>query len=663
MGKSKLLWLVSILVFLIIAKINMDGSQENTAFQGIAESREVIVNSENAVGIRNIHVTPGQSIEKGRLLVELEGRELTLRINEISHRLEELKLQGGVDRDAIRSQIAALKAEQKVIIARADHEINRIRSRLALNKELAKGLASLVPEEKTHQNRSPIKTEIKNLKEEKRLKRSQIQLRINALKKQLFSSEKPVDVRTQSLEKELALLLTERKKLLVYAQMDAVVGSILRKAGEQVSPFVPILTLYRPSPSFVKAYIHEAVHHRAKVGETVAVVSHSDRKKRVTGKIEGTGSRIVEYPVRLRKRPDLVISGREVEIRLPEGNPFLLGEKVMVYPLKDTESLYPAWVKKKINPWLGLNLFAAEPENPDQKQHVPMDIQRSASLGHIPEIEASGLIYLPDLNRFLLISDETKEKSPVLYLMDPDGVIRSKARIRGMDTIDDMEAICADRSGNIFLACSQSRKKNGTLPNNRKILAKINRNGTDFEVLKQFYLADLLKSAAGKSRTAKWTRFIKNGDIEIEGMFYHRRDLYLGFKKPLKDGRAVILRIREIEKALEENRIRPDRMDIWRELDLKSDDSNTGVGISDLLFHDNRLYALFSAQKKGSRTGMLRVFDGEGILMEEYGLGNPNPEGIAFCKDPMDAKKRNLVITFDGGGKKPSKMLRMGALK
>ena len=151
-----------------------------------------------------------------------------------------------------------------------------------------------------------------------------------------------------------------------------------------------------------------------------------------------------------------------------------------------------------------MNLYAAEPEDSNQKPKVPIDIGRSASLGHIPEIEASGLIYLPDLNRFLLISDETKEMAPVLYLMDPDGVIRSKTRIRGLDTIDDMEAICADTFGNFFLACSQSRKKDGTRPDNRKILAKINRNGTDFEVLKRFYLADLLKGAAGKNRAAKW---------------------------------------------------------------------------------------------------------------------------------------------------------------
>ena len=155
MGKRKLLWLVWILAFLIIAKINMDGSRENTAFQGIAESREVIVNSENAVEIRNIHVTPGQSIEKGRLLVELERRELTLRINEISHRLEELKLQGGIDRDCIGSQIVEFQAEQKVIIARADHEINRLQSRSALNKELTQGLKSLLPEEPNDKKTQP----------------------------------------------------------------------------------------------------------------------------------------------------------------------------------------------------------------------------------------------------------------------------------------------------------------------------------------------------------------------------------------------------------------------------------------------------------------------------------------------------------------------------
>ena len=86
---------------------------------------------------------------------ELEGRELTLQINDITHRLAELKLRGGMDRDVIRSQIAALKAEQKVIMAWADHDINRLQIRLALNQELTQGLTSLLPEEQPHKKHNP----------------------------------------------------------------------------------------------------------------------------------------------------------------------------------------------------------------------------------------------------------------------------------------------------------------------------------------------------------------------------------------------------------------------------------------------------------------------------------------------------------------------------
>ena len=50
----------------------------------------------------------------------------------------------------------------------------------------------------------------------------------------------------------------------------------------------------------------------------------------VEGDVVGVGSRIVEYPVRLRKRQDIQIWGREVLIKIPENNAFLLGEKVRI---------------------------------------------------------------------------------------------------------------------------------------------------------------------------------------------------------------------------------------------------------------------------------------------------------------------------------------------
>lgn len=660
MRKTRLLYLFWILVLIFIAKSNMDERQENTAFQGIVESREVIVNSEKAVEIKKIHVTQGQVIDKGRLLVELERPELTMSINEISHSLEELRLQGGINRDNTRSQIERLKAEKKVINTEADRKISQLQSRLSFNKEVAAGLESISVETQGQKKRSPMETEIENLEEERRLKLSQIQVQIDTLEKHLFSSETPTEVKIESLEKELNLLMAEKKKLLVYAETDGMVGSVLCKVGEKISPFVPIMTIYNQSPGFVRAYIHEKVHHKAQAGEEVEVASLSDTGKRVTAKIVGTGSRIVEYPIRLRKRPEFPVFGREVEISLPEENAFLLGEHVMVYPLENSETMMTT-LKKTLSYCLNLYLYAAESDDTNTQERGMLDIRHSKSLGKIPEIEASGLIYLADMNRFLLISDETGDMSPALYLMDEDGMVKDKVLIHGIETIDDMEAICQDDKGNIYIACSQSRKKDGSLPNNRKILAKIQRNGSELHVKTQVYLYDLLKEAARKKTDAEWSRFLREQDFEVEGMFYHEQDLFIGLKKPLKDHKAVILRIKDIEKVLSEGRIRPENVGIWRELELGDEVLGKAAGISDMILHKNCLYVLCSARHDHTMLGSLQVYDMEGNKIQTEYFEDLKPEGIV----PFYGKggRENLVITFDEDGKRSSKMLRLEGLK
>ena len=183
-----------------------------------------------------------------------------------------------------------------------------------------------------------------------------------------------------------------------------------------------------------------------------------------------------------------VPSTKELEILLTEKKKLLVyarmdgmvgsvlckvGEKVMVYPMKNRERQVLVSVRERLSRWLNLSLCAAELGDSDQKSKGVLNIQRSNSLGNIPEIEASGLIYMPDLEQFLLVGDETEDKAPVLYLMDQDAMVREKVLICGMETINDMEAICEDDHENIFVACSQSRKKDGSLPDNRKILAKI----------------------------------------------------------------------------------------------------------------------------------------------------------------------------------------------
>jgi HlyD family secretion protein len=67
-----------------------------------------------------------------------------------------------------------------------------------------------------------------------------------------------------------------------------------------------------------------------KVGQQVRIESLTEPKVTLIGTVTGVSSRIVEYPVRLRKISDLQMWGRQIIIKIPENNRLLMGEKVII---------------------------------------------------------------------------------------------------------------------------------------------------------------------------------------------------------------------------------------------------------------------------------------------------------------------------------------------
>ena len=126
------------------------------------------------------------------------------------------------------------------------------------------------------------------------------------------------------------MLVKEKNGLAICAPIKGVIGSVSFKEGEKVSPFSSILTLHTKSPSYVKGYIHENAYNRVAVKSKVKIVSLAGSNDKTIGEVVGVGSRIVEFPLRLRKRPDIQVWGREVQIKIPEENKFLLGEKILI---------------------------------------------------------------------------------------------------------------------------------------------------------------------------------------------------------------------------------------------------------------------------------------------------------------------------------------------
>lgn len=312
--------------------ISLISRVESTQFFGIAETREIIVNSESAVDIKKIAVTEGQCVEKGDLLVELSSPELEMKINHISHQLDELKVRNGVDKVALQSRLQQLTAEKVAKESDLKNQIAELENQYAINKSLFSELKSIPERENQESNEenSPIKLKIMGLKKELDVSVLPLEIQIDLVRKTLEDSEDPVEIQVERLDKELTLLKNERRNLDIYAQISGIIGSVNYKPGEKVSPFASIITLHTKNPSYIKGYIYENVYALVSIDDPVEVSSFSGIDTSVHGVVVGVGSRIVEYPERLRKHPDFKSWGREVLIRISEDNPFILGEKVLI---------------------------------------------------------------------------------------------------------------------------------------------------------------------------------------------------------------------------------------------------------------------------------------------------------------------------------------------
>ena len=666
MPKIKLLYLFWIMVCILLVLIVPNYRTETTNFYGIAETREILVNSENPVEIKKIHVVPGQEVTQGELLVEFDRPELTLRINEIAHELDELKAQKVINTDGLRSQINELQAQKISKISEINYQLKQLQAQYDLNRELAADLRSI--ENRNTKGRkqdsiNPISIKIESLKKELELAINPIQIRIDMLERELNPPENPVIIRIERLEKELNLLLEEKNKLYIHAQVTGIIGSVNFKEAEKIAPFTPVLTLHTKSPSWVQGFIHEDVYNRISIGDEVEIVSLADNQNRVIGKVIGVGSRIVEFPERLRKNPDILVWGREVQIKIPEANGFLLGEKVLISSFEN---------HKPSSRSISKSIFSLEQTNANELQKTAdhqgqdldiMDIQVTSPLKDRVHIEASGTVYLKDLKKYLVVSDDTDHGEPVLYLMDHEGTVVEAVNIMGLEKIDDMEAVTMDHSGSIYVACSQSHNRKGMPPDERKLLVRVQRDRVMFRLDKKVFLYDLLRDALQNNNQADWAQFMRTGSdeltINIEGIFHHKGCLYLGLKKPLKDHQAVILRINHIDRVFEKNALGEKSIELWKALDLRDKDSGVPAGISDLYLHKDRLFILsFVKIKKDDqkrKSGNLWVYDlTDNKLSWIMHLNHLKPEGITFNPDT-----KQFLITCDHGKKEPSKILKL----
>jgi multidrug resistance efflux pump len=92
-GDNKTLLIAWAFAVALITLVSTIGSTSRISFFGIADSYELSVNFEYPVKIKRIHVMPGQFVEQGTLLAELNQSDIDARIREMETTLQKLQFE------------------------------------------------------------------------------------------------------------------------------------------------------------------------------------------------------------------------------------------------------------------------------------------------------------------------------------------------------------------------------------------------------------------------------------------------------------------------------------------------------------------------------------------------------------------------------------------
>jgi hypothetical protein len=163
--------------------------------------------------------------------------------------------------------------------------------------------------------------------------------------------------------------------------------------------------------------------------------------------------------------------------------------------------------------------------------------------------DPSAIVQLPD-GRFLVVEDE-KSHPLSLVTLGADGGVDSTALTAGLFQmfsefwkLDDLEGLAIDRAGFVYAITSHSRDDDGGKKKSRERLVRFRVEGARVVDAK---IVDGLKQALVKQHpvlaAAAEVRDVKGGgglNIEALEMSPDQKRLLIGFRSPLRDGRALI---------------------------------------------------------------------------------------------------------------------------
>lgn len=471
----------------------------------------------------------------------------------------------------------------------------------------------------------------------------------------------PLQARIHAADVRIAQLGRERDGLALRAPADGVIDALPLHAGDLSAPELPVATLVAPDDQRVVACIPEARAKDVTAGTETSVTSTYDHTT-ATGEIESVTGTIGPLPARCQPPGSkAVMMGRVAIVALDAPMGGLPGQTQLV----------EISARRRPHDRAPSTPVPTTPRVPDPAPVVsdaPVALRVSSELLARSRFEPSGLVWVPALDRYVIVSDDTGTKAendhaPWLFTMTAEGAVDPQPLVvGGIAELNDIESIAADAEGGLWLMSSQSVSQKGKRPASRSQLVHVaigKAGGLLADKVIDF--AGLLDAAPAATRAALGV--LDTRSLDIEAMAIQGGAVYLGLKAPVDgDGNARIWKIGAPAKLLAGD-LAGAQLSLWSKVKLtvEADGRTVPAGIADMVFWDATTLVLgvtASGIDAKTQSGAVYVATAAGGTLAPKHLrtfGGLKPEGLA--RTPRgDA----LAVMFDRGAE-PATWVRVPA--
>ena len=371
-----------------------------------------------------------------------------------------------------------------------------------------------------------------------------------------------------------------------------VVYKIQVRPGDIAMPGTPVVQIRAQTSRHVLVYVSDVVASMIKPGTPVTVVPRDARNRQLRGRALALGSGVRPLPDQILLNPNWREFGQEVVVELDEAGTLAPGQVV--------DARFD--LEHNPNPEIVTQAEAAAPP-PKATDDSPALADVPPALGQRTRVEPSGLVWVPEMDRFLVVSDDTgrpeaDEHAPWLFTMTRQGRFdEHPVPVEGMADLIDLESIARTPDGSVWALSSQAVSRHGARKEGRTLLVRLKaRNGKLVATGKASLCAALAAAGdaawlAGLGLSARAPNFKKgvagfDRELNIEGMTWDEDGLLLGLKRPLDpDGRAIVWRLARPERLLASGKLERADLTVHARVPLRVGPANRKVagGISDLL--------------------------------------------------------------------------------